>query len=110
MNWHHLDAEAVLQAAVVQSYQVPVLFFKHSTRCSISLMAKRAFEGSFQFTEEQVVPYFLDLLSFRPLSNQLATDLGVPHESPQLLLVKDGKCIYHASHSDIDAAALVKYL
>lgn len=110
MKWHQLDSESVLDAALKQSYTVPVLFFKHSTRCSISLMAKRAFEGGFQFSEEQVVPYFLDLLSFRPLSNKLATYLAVPHESPQLLLVKDGKCIYHASHSDIDAATLVKYL
>ncbi len=110
MKWHQLDSELVLEAAIQQSFKIPVLFFKHSTRCSISLMAKRSFEGGFQFTEEQVVPYFLDLLSFRPLSTKLSVDLGVPHESPQLLLVKDGKCIFHASHSDIDAESLVKYL
>jgi bacillithiol system protein YtxJ len=110
MYWHHLDSESVLDIAIQQSYKIPVLFFKHSTRCSISLMAKRSFEGGYQFSEEQVVPYFLDLLSFRSLSNKLATDFGVSHESPQLLLVKDGKCIYHASHSDIDADALIKYL
>lgn len=110
MNWHSLDNESVLESAIQQSYKVPVLFFKHSTRCSISLMAKRSFEGDFQFSEEQVVPYFLDLLSFRPLSNKLATEFGVPHESPQLLLIKDGKCIYHASHSDIQAEPLIKYL
>lgn len=110
MNWHTLDSESALEAAIQQSFNVPVIFFKHSTRCSISLMAKRSFEAGYQLSEAQVLPYFLDLLSFRPLSNKLASDFGVPHESPQLLLVKDGKCIYHVSHSDIDVESLIKYL
>lgn len=110
MYWHHLDSESVFSTSLFSNHIKSLFFFKHSTRCSISLMAKRSFEGGYQFSEEQVVPYFLDLLNFCSLSNKLATDFGVSHESPQLLLVKDGKCIYHASHSDIDADALIKYL
>jgi bacillithiol system protein YtxJ len=87
------------------SHQQPVIIFKHSTRCSISRMALKQFENEFDL-EGRVTPYFLDLLNHRDISNEIATRFDVYHQSPQLLLIKEGKSICDASHSDIDAVEL----
>jgi bacillithiol system protein YtxJ len=87
------------------SHQKPVAIFKHSTRCSISRMALKQFENEFDL-EGSVMPYFLDLINYRDISNEIATRFEVYHQSPQLLLIKEGKSIYDASHSDIDALEL----
>jgi bacillithiol system protein YtxJ len=87
------------------SHQQPVAIFKHSTRCSISRMALKQFENEFDL-EGSVTPYFLDLINHRDISNEIATRFEVYHQSPQLLLIKEGKSVYDASHSDIDAVEL----
>lgn len=77
-----------------------IIIFKHSTRCSISAMAKNRFER--EWTDNPKIPvYYLDLLKFRDISNAIADKLAVKHESPQVLVVKNGKCVYHASHNVI---------
>ncbi len=91
------------------SPQQPVAIFKHSTRCSISRMALKQFENEFDL-EGSVTPYYLDLLNHRDISNEIATRFQVYHQSPQLLLIKEGKSIYDASHSDIDAVELKERL
>jgi len=77
------------------------LIFKHSTRCSISMMAKRRFELDWDSLPEEMPLYFLDLIQYRDLSNQAAEMFRVHHESPQLLLIKDGECILDQSHGEI---------
>lgn len=79
------------------------LLFKHSTRCSISLMAKKKFEFEWDALPENTSIYFLDLLKHRAISNAIAEEFNVPHQSPQLLLIKDGKCVFETSHGDISA-------
>ena len=79
------------------------VIFKHSTRCSVSLMAKRNFELDWELIPEKTPLYFLDLISYRDISNLIAETFQVHHESPQVLLIKDGACILDASHSDISA-------
>lgn len=79
------------------------VIFKHSTRCSISLMAKRTFERDWDVIPSTAKLYFLDLISHRDVSAGVAETFKVHHESPQLLLIKDGDCILDASHSDISA-------
>ncbi|TDO21714.1 bacillithiol system redox-active protein YtxJ [Pedobacter duraquae] len=79
------------------------LIFKHSTRCSVSMMAKRRFEMDWEVIPEDTNLYFLDLISFRPISAQIAETFQVHHESPQILVIKDGDCILDASHGDISA-------
>ncbi len=81
-----------------------VVLMKHSTRCSISSMALNRLERSWNLPSEKAPVYLLDLLQFRSLSDKLAEMYGVRHESPQVLIIKDGKCIYNASHSNISAA------
>ena len=105
MDWEPLNHISQLDEIITLSKEKPVAIFKHSTRCSISRMALKQFENEFDFPEK-VTPYFLDLITFREVSNDIASRFGVQHQSPQLILIKDGKAIYTTSHSDIDARAL----
>ncbi|MFN7326960.1 MAG: bacillithiol system redox-active protein YtxJ [Chitinophagales bacterium] len=110
MNWIPLTKEEQIAELVERSKQVPCLVFKHSTRCSISSIAKHRLEDDWSFTPEEIVPYYLDLISYRPLSSKIAEDFQVHHESPQVLLIVDGECIYDASHLDISVAELKEVL
>lgn len=102
MNWNVLNSEAQLEALREESKQQPVLIFKHSTRCSISATAKARLERKWADGDNAAVkPYYLDLLNYRGISNRIAEEFGVRHESPQVLVLKDGKAAYHASHMDI---------
>ncbi len=105
INWIELTDLGQLNEIMHLSHQQPVIIFKHSTRCSISRMALKQFENEFDL-EGRVTPYFLDLLNHRDISNEIATRFEVYHQSPQLLLINEGKSIYDASHSDIDAVEL----
>ena len=105
MDWEPLNNISQLDEIISLSNEKPVAIFKHSTRCSISRMALKQFENEFDFPEK-VTPYFLDLIAFREISNEIASRFGVQHQSPQLILIKNGKAVYNVSHSDIDSAAL----
>jgi bacillithiol system protein YtxJ len=83
-----------------------VAIFKHSTRCSISSMAKNRLERSWNPRKKYIPVYYLDLLSFRQLSNEVANRFDLIHESPQLLLIQKGELKAHASHSAISAAII----
>jgi bacillithiol system protein YtxJ len=100
MNWNILSEITQLDGLKEESRQKPVVIFKHSIRCSISSMAKSRLERS--QAPEGVSFYYLDLINNRALSNQVAETFGVHHESPQVLLLKDGECIYDESHNGID--------
>lgn len=97
-SWIPLVSEEQIGSIVEQSKLEPILIFKHSTSCSISQMAKLRFEGSWTFP---IKSYFLDLLSYRSISNLIAETFQVVHESPQVLIIADGECIYDESHLDI---------
>lgn len=101
--WLPLTDSEQLPALVQESHEHPVLIFKHSTTCSISAAAKAKVER--QWPEASLPAdatiYYLDLLRFRPISLQIASELGVEHQSPQLLLLQDGQVRYHASHMGI---------
>jgi bacillithiol system protein YtxJ len=103
MNWIPLVDLGQLNELILLSSEKPVIIFKHSTRCSVSRMVLKQFESEFDL-EDQVTPYFLDLLEHRDLSNAIAERFNVLHQSPQLLLVKNGKSVYDASHSAIEVA------
>jgi bacillithiol system protein YtxJ len=109
MNWTLLTDLGQLNEISELSFQKPVAIFKHSTRCSISRMALKQFENEFNL-EDKVTPYYLDLLEFRPISNEIAGRFGVMHQSPQIILIKDGNAVYTASHSDIQVVDLAEKL
>ena len=101
MQWTNItDLTQISQIKQQEGYS---LIFKHSTRCAVSLMAKRRFEMDWSAIPENTALYFLDLISYRDISAQIAETFQVHHESPQILLIKDGDCILDASHSDISA-------
>lgn len=105
MDWNLLTDLGQLNEIMSLSNESPVAIFKHSTRCSVSRMALKQFENEFDISDK-VTPYFLDLIAYRDVSNEIANRFGVQHQSPQLILIKEGKAIYNASHSDIDANVL----
>ena len=105
INWTELTDILQLQEIKAISNEKPVVIFKHSTRCSISRMALKQFEREFDLNDT-VDAYFLDLIAHRDISNEIAQRFNVYHESPQLILIKNGKAVYDVSHSDIDAEAL----
>ena len=99
MNWISLESADQLNG--IKHHQGYCIIYKHSTRCSISLMAKRRIEMDAAEVPDNLPVYFLDLIKHRDISNQIAQDFHVHHESPQLLLIKDGECILDQSHSSI---------
>lgn len=105
MNWNKLTSESQLETIKAESAQQPVLIFKHSTRCSISAMALSRMERNWD-DAAGIKPYYLDLIANRSISNQVASKFGVDHESPQILLIQNGECVYDASHMGISFDAL----
>jgi bacillithiol system protein YtxJ len=106
MNWIDLNNEQQLHAIKELSNVKPQLIFKHSTRCGISSMAKSRLERESQ--PDGIDFYFLDLLKHRNISNKIAEDFSVHHESPQVLLIKDGTCVYDESQSGITMDDIVE--
>ncbi len=106
INWNKLTTVAQLDAVAERSKSLTCLIFKHSPTCSISAMAKARLEKKWDFDPSVIEPYYLDLLSFRPISNEIAERFQVWHESPQVLLIHNGECIYDASHLDISVEEL----
>lgn len=112
MNWNDLTSQEQLSNIIKESFEKPQLIFKHSTSCPISAVVKSRFEGDWKRNElmgtDQL--FLLDLLSFRALSNQIASEFDVRHESPQLLVIYQGKAVFHASHTAISAQILADFL
>lgn len=104
--WKELNNEAQIDAILEASHTKQQLIFKHSTRCSISSMAKSRLER--EWSLENVEPWYLDLLSFRSVSNAVAEKLGVFHQSPQAILLQNGKVIYSATHQAISAKEIAE--
>lgn len=111
INWNRLNREDQIQEIIEASKQKPVVIFKHSTSCSISATAKGRLERQWAAADAAAIqPYYLDLLAFRPVSNLVAHTFDIEHESPQLLLIRDGKCVYDASHMGIRLEEVKKHL
>lgn len=109
LNWIPLTDLGQLNEIIELSNTKAVAIFKHSTRCSISRMALKQFENEFVL-DDKITLYFLDLLNYRAVSNEIASRFGVEHQSPQLIVIKNGKVVHDASHSDIDANDFERYL
>ncbi len=100
MNWHILRSVEQLEEIKSVSYLQPQVIFKHSTRCSISSVVRNRLERS--EISAHIRFHYLDLLAFRTVSSQVAEMFSVYHESPQVLLIKNGECVYEASHQGIN--------
>ena len=101
-KWLELKNSINYEDAIDDSFKHPILIFKHSSRCSISSLALNRIESVSD--EDKIIEncYYLDLLSYRKISNQIADDFNIIHASPQILVIKNGKCIYNTSHNNIN--------
>jgi bacillithiol system protein YtxJ len=112
MLWHQLTDLSQLTSLINVSKEqsangLTVLIFKHSTRCSISSMALNRLEAKW-IENESIQSYFLDLLNYRDISNEIASSFDIEHASPQVLLIKNGHCFYHNSHNGISYAGIME--
>ncbi len=106
MNWIALTDDAGLEDIKQRSLEKPQVIFKHSTRCSISSIAKNRLERA--SAPETLDFHILDLIRHRDISGKIADDFRVEHESPQILLIKNGECMYDESHTGISMEEIVK--
>ena len=110
MKWNNLNNIDLLNQIVTESETTSVVVFKHSTRCSISSMALNRLEKSWDDKAAGCKPYYLDLINNRDISNKIAEKFHVHHESPQLLIIKNGECTYDASHMEINYQELLEQI
>jgi bacillithiol system protein YtxJ len=108
--WIPLNSVAQLKEIREASSGRPQMIFKHSTSCGISRMVLNMFKSSYSLENGQMDVYFLDLLANRDVSNAVASEFGVMHQSPQLLIIKNGVVVIHDSHSAISDIKLEQYI
>jgi len=99
--WKLISSETDVEEALADSYGNKVVIFKHSTRCHISKRVLRNFEKQVKKTDKEAIYYFLDLLSYRSISDAIAERLEVQHQSPQMIVVQNGIAVRDASHQNI---------
>ncbi|MDQ0781737.1 bacillithiol system redox-active protein YtxJ [Chryseobacterium sp. W4I1] len=105
--WNNIESEEDLAKALENSYHHRIAIFKHSTRCFISTTVLKNFEREIDNSNDKLDLYYLDLLTYRAISNKISEDLGIRHESPQLIIIEDGKVINSSSHEDISISQIV---
>lgn len=100
-EWTYLISLGQLDEITKESYTIPVVVFKHSTRCDQSNAMLKNFERRYHSKENIPKPYFLDLIAFRDVSDEIALRFGIKHESPQVIFVKDGVVVRYVNHVEI---------
>lgn len=107
MNWINLTTEEQLREIKIKSNYKPQVIFKHSSRCSLSSIAKNRLDtGRLPATLDF---YFLDLIRYRNISNKISHEFNVYHQSPQVLIIKNGESVYDESHTGIDAQEIAEH-
>lgn len=109
LPWIPLNSGAQLNLIEEKSNTKPQIIFKHSTSCGISRMVLRQFTEAYNFTVKDADLYFLDLWTYRALSDEVANRFQVWHESPQLIIIKNGMVEAHASHGEINQIDLSRF-
>ncbi len=108
--WNQLNSIEQLNIIKEESKTMPVAIFKHSTRCGISRMVINQFESNFAIETDNLKLYYLDLLNHRDVSNEVGYTFQVMHQSPQLIVVKNGETVAHASHYEINSINLEQFI
>lgn len=98
--------DTIMEASKVK----PQLIFKHSTRCGISKMVLNQFVKAYSLNDQNADLYYLDLLNYRDVSNEVGHKLQVMHQSPQLIIIKNGVVVAHASHGDINELEVSNFI
>lgn len=110
LPWKSLINISMLDEIVARSKDRPQVIFKHSTRCGISSMVINRFIKFYDYDESEVDLYYLDLLNYREVSNEVGYKFQVLHQSPQLIIIKNGETVYHSSHHSIEAHVIETFV
>lgn len=111
MNWNKLIQASQIEEIKNLSEERPVLIFKHSTKCSISSMSLDRVRRNWKVgDDEKVAVFFLDLIANRDISELVASEFGVAHESPQVILIKNRTVVYDTSHYGISYAEIMSMI
>jgi bacillithiol system protein YtxJ len=108
MSWHNLQTIDAISTIVEASAARPQLIFKHSTRCGISAAARSRLEEAREDLATEMDLHYLDLISHRDVSNEIASRFSVEHQSPQILLIRDGASVLSLTHYDIEADKILQ--
>lgn len=109
-TWIPLTEADKVSQIIDQSKDKKIAFFKHSTRCGISVGVKTDLESQWEIDADEIDFYYVDLLNHRDVSNAIAEQTGVTHQSPQLIVMQDGKVIKSITHFAINYQALEESL
>ncbi len=110
LNWIPLTSIDQIEKIKTLSKTESIFIFKHSTRCGISRMVIKKFESLFSEEHQNLKVYYLDLLNYRNVSNEVANSFQVIHQSPQLLVIKNGNSSYDASHYEVASVNLSRFI
>ena len=109
-DWTSLSEPEQLSGLIMESSSIPVIIYKHSSRCGLSTMTENKLEEGWDLLKPKVRLYFLDLIRNREVSNSVAERFNVRHQSPQILIIKNGICVYNSSHYEINVETILKNL
>ena len=104
--WKHLETSDELRDLVDQSHGKPAVIYKHSSRCGTSFFVRKRLEMDWSFKDGEIDIYFLDLIKHRELSDEVSRTFGVRHESPQILVIRDGEAVFDTSHGGVSVSAI----
>jgi len=110
LAWIFLTSEIQLDEIVKKSYENPQVIFKHSTRCSISNISMNKFVRNYDIPKGDADLYYLDLLNYRSVSDEVGYKFQVMHQSPQVLVIKNGEAVYNASHYAIQPDKILEFV
>lgn len=109
-DWVHLSEVEQLNELITESSSIPIVIYKHSSRCGLSFMTENKLEEGWEMLQPKVRLYFLDLIRYREISTAVAERFNVRHQSPQILIIKNGNCVYNTSHHEINVNTILKNL
>jgi bacillithiol system protein YtxJ len=110
LPWIFLTSVDQLEEIARKSFEKPQILFKHSTRCSISSISMNKFVKNYSIAQEDADLYYLDLLNYREVSNEVGYKFQIMHQSPQVLVIKNGEAIYDASHYAIQTDKILELI
>ena len=109
-DWVHFNEADQLNELIKESGSIPVVIYKHSSRCGLSFMTENKLEEGWDVLQPKVKLYFLDLIRYRDISTAVAQRFNVRHQSPQILIIKNGICVYTTSHHEISVDTILENL
>lgn len=109
-EWKSLTEVELIPSLIADSHHKPVVIFKHSLTCGTSAYARHLLEEQWDFNPSEIDFYYLDLLTYRNVSNEIANQLGVVHQSPQMIVLHKGKVIFATSHHQVTGVNLKRVI